>query len=92
MTIIEVSKLSKKFKIKVKEKGLKGSLKSMFKPNYKVIKAVKNINFKIDKVEIISFSAVPALASTISLALIAQGIFILIKFFRISKLNNFTIF
>lgn len=55
MTIIEVSKLSKKFKIKVKEKGLKGSLKSMFKPNYKVIKAVKNINFKIDKGEIIAF-------------------------------------
>ena len=55
MTIIEVSKLSKKFKIKVKEKGLKGSLKSMFKPKYKVIKAVKNINFKIDKGEIIAF-------------------------------------
>ena len=55
MTIIEVSKLSKKFKIKVKEKGLKGSLKSMFKPNYKVIKAVKNINFKIDKGKIIAF-------------------------------------
>ena len=55
MTIIEVSKLSKKFKIKVKEKGLKGSLKSMFKPKYKVINAVKNINFKIDKGEIIAF-------------------------------------
>ena len=40
--VIEVKNLSKEFRVKLKEKGLKGSLKSIFKPKYKIIKAVKN--------------------------------------------------
>ena len=35
MAIIEVKNLSKTFKVKLKEKGLKGSIKSIFKPKYK---------------------------------------------------------
>ena len=55
MSIIEVKKLSKTFKIKIKEKGFKGSLKSIFKPKYKTINAVKNINFEVEKGEILAF-------------------------------------
>ena len=55
MSIIEVKKLNKTFKVKLKEKGLKGSLKSIIKPKYKTIKAVKNINFEIEKGEMIAF-------------------------------------
>ena len=55
MAIIEVKNLSKSFKVKIKGKGFKGSLKSMFKPQYKQIKAVKNISFKVDKGEMIAF-------------------------------------
>ncbi len=55
MGIIEVKKLSKSFKIKVKEKGFKGSLKSLIKPKYKKIEAVKNISFEIEKGEILAF-------------------------------------
>lgn len=55
MAIIEVKKLSKNFKVKTKEKGLKGSLKSIFKPKYKEVNAVKNINFEVEKREIIAF-------------------------------------
>ena len=55
MAIIEVKKLSKNFKIKIKEKGLKGSLKSIIKPKYKTIKAVKNISFEVEKGEMIAF-------------------------------------
>lgn len=55
MAIIEVKKLSKSFKIKLKEKGLKGSLKSIIKPKYREVKAVKDINFKVEKGEIIAF-------------------------------------
>ena len=36
MNAIEVKNLSKKFRIKEKEKGLKGSVKSIFKPKYKI--------------------------------------------------------
>lgn len=53
--VIEVKNLSKTFKIKLKEKGLKGSFKSIFKPKYKNVKAVKNISFNIEKGEIIAF-------------------------------------
>ncbi len=55
MSIIEVKNLSKTFEVKLKEKGLKGSLKSIFKPKYKTIKAVKNISFNIEKGEVIAF-------------------------------------
>ena len=55
MAVITVKNLSKSFKVKIKEKGLKGSLKSLIKPNYKTIKAVKNISFSVEKGEIIAF-------------------------------------
>ena len=35
MSVIEVKNISKTFKVKLKEKGLKGSLKSIVKPKYK---------------------------------------------------------
>ena len=37
MAVITVKNLSKNFKVKIKEKGLKGSLKSLIKPKYKII-------------------------------------------------------
>ena len=55
MAIIKVKNLSKTFKVKLKEKGLKGSLKSIVKPRYKTIHAVKNISFEVDKGEMIAF-------------------------------------
>jgi len=55
MSVIKVINLEKSFKVKTKEKGLKGSVKSVFKPRYKKIEAVKNINFEVEKGEIIAF-------------------------------------
>lgn len=55
MFAIEVNNLSKTFKVKQKDKGIKGSLKSIFKPKYKDKKAVNNISFKVEKGEIIAF-------------------------------------
>jgi len=55
MKIIEVKNLNKKFKIKEKEKGLKGSIKSIIKPKYKTINAVDNISFSVEKGEILAF-------------------------------------
>ena len=45
MNAIEVKKLNKTFNVKLKEKGFKGSIKSIFHPKYKEIKAVNNISF-----------------------------------------------
>ena len=55
MAVIKVEKLSKNFKVKIKEKGFKGSLKSSVKPKYKNIKAVNNISFEVEKGEMIAF-------------------------------------
>lgn len=55
MSVIKVKNLSKTFKVKLKEKGLKGSLKSIVKPKYKIIKAVRNISFEVEKGEMIAF-------------------------------------
>jgi len=55
MNAIEVKKLSKTFKVKEKEKGFIGSLKAIFKPRYKIIKAVNNLSFNIEKGEIVAF-------------------------------------
>ncbi|MGN0973619.1 MAG: ATP-binding cassette domain-containing protein [Bacilli bacterium] len=53
--IIEINKLSKQFKIKEKEKGFLGSIKSIFKPKYKIKKAVNEITLDICKGEIVAF-------------------------------------
>ena len=55
MPVITVENLSKNFKVKLKDKGLKGSLKSLVKPKYKTIKAVKNISFSVEKGEMLAF-------------------------------------
>lgn len=55
MKVIEVKLLSKTFKVKQKEKGLKGSLKSIIKPKYETIKAVNSISFDVEEGEMIAF-------------------------------------
>lgn len=55
MSFIEVKHVTKSFKVAKKENGLKGSLKSFFKREYKVINAVDDISFKIEKGEILGY-------------------------------------
>lgn len=55
MSMIEVKNLKKIFKVKEKEKGIKGSFKSIIKPKYKEIKAVSNISFSVEKGEVLAF-------------------------------------
>ena len=53
--VIEVNGLSKVFKSYKKEKGLKGSIKSLFKRELIEVHAVKNISFNIQQGEIIGY-------------------------------------
>ena len=55
MNVIEVKNLCKTFKVKEKEKGFIGSIKSLIKPKYKKIEAVKDISFDVEKGQIIAF-------------------------------------
>ncbi|MBW3020502.1 ATP-binding cassette domain-containing protein, partial [Candidatus Woesearchaeota archaeon] len=53
--IIEIKKLSKIFKTKIKEAGLTGSIKSLFRPKYKFLKAVDDISFNVKEGELVAF-------------------------------------
>ena len=55
MSIIEVKNLNKKFKIKEKEKGIRGSIKSIIKPEYRTVSAVNDISFTVQQGEILAF-------------------------------------
>jgi ABC-2 type transport system ATP-binding protein len=51
--MIQVNNLSKEFKVHKKEEGLKASIKSLFKREYIIKEAIKNINLTINDGEII---------------------------------------
>ncbi|QAA31590.1 ABC transporter ATP-binding protein [Clostridium manihotivorum] len=55
MEIIKVKNLCKNFKVKTKEPGLKGSVKSIISPSYREIEAVNNVSFQVEKGEILAF-------------------------------------
>lgn len=55
MDVIKVRQLSKTFQVKVKEKGLGGSVKSIVKPKFKTVKAVDDISFNVKQGEILAF-------------------------------------
>jgi ABC-2 type transport system ATP-binding protein len=55
MSIIRVDNLYKTFRVKTKEEGLRGSIKSVFSPSYKEVKAVNNISFEVERGEILAF-------------------------------------
>jgi ABC-2 type transport system ATP-binding protein len=53
--IINLNSLSKHFKVPVRESGLKASLGSLFKREYRTIKAVDEITFQIAQGEVVGF-------------------------------------
>ncbi len=53
--MIYVNDLRKEFKKQIKEPGLKGSIKALFKPNNEIITAVDGITFHVPKGEILGF-------------------------------------
>lgn len=53
--MIELKSVSKQYKIAVREKGFKGSLKSLFKRQTKIINALIDVSFKIQDGEIVGY-------------------------------------
>ncbi len=53
--MIELKSISMQYKIALKEKGLKGTIKSFFKRKYKTIDALKDVSFRIDEGEIVGY-------------------------------------
>lgn len=55
MQAIKVENLSKTFRVKRKEKGMKGSVQAIFHPQMKEVKAVDGVSFTVDEGEILAF-------------------------------------
>lgn len=55
MNVIETEALSKTFRIRQKEKGMKGSLKAILRPQTKNITAVDQISFHVEEGEMLAF-------------------------------------
>lgn len=55
MNVIEANHLSKSFRVKQKDKGMKGSIRSIFHPQIKEITAVNEISFSVPEGEILAF-------------------------------------
>lgn len=55
MSFISVKNITKTFKVAKRDSGLKNSLKSFFKRDYKYIDAVKDVAFEIKKGEIVGY-------------------------------------
>ena len=53
--MIEVRNLSKDYKLKHKEPGLKGAVKGLLKPGFETVHAVKDLSFEIGEGEIVGF-------------------------------------
>ena len=55
MDAIVLDDLSKSYTVKARDEGISNALKSLIKPRYKTIEAVKNISFNVAKGEMIAF-------------------------------------
>jgi ABC-2 type transport system ATP-binding protein len=55
MSIIEVRDLKKTFRAKQKEPGLMGSLRSLTRPNWRIVEAVRGVSFTCEQGELLAF-------------------------------------
>ena len=55
MSFIKVEALCKSFKVAKRNSGVKAAIKSFFKREYKIVDAVKDVSFEIEKGEIVGY-------------------------------------
>ncbi len=55
MSVIEAEKLSKTFRVRQKEKGMRGSIQAVFHPRTKEVAAVDGVSFAVEEGEVLAF-------------------------------------
>lgn len=55
MSIIKFNQISKEFKISIREKGVWGAIKGLFKRKYKIVNALKNVSYEVNEGDIVGY-------------------------------------
>ncbi|NLO87351.1 MAG: ABC transporter ATP-binding protein [Firmicutes bacterium] len=55
MSIITADNLHKEFALKLKEPGLRGSIRALLRPRYRTVKAVRGVSFAVEEGESLAF-------------------------------------
>jgi len=53
--LVTAEQLSKTFQVKVRDPGLRGALRALFRPRYRDVHAVRDVTFRIEPGEIVAF-------------------------------------
>ena len=73
--VIQVTNLSKHYKVPIREAGLKAATKSLFKRTYNTVKAVDEISFTIDPGEVVGFLGPNGAGKTTTLKMLSGLLF-----------------
>src|SRR5579862_896985 len=68
---ILATELSKSFQVKVRDSGLSGALRALFRPKYRDVHAVRNVGFSIEPGEIVAFLGPNGAGKTTTLKMLA---------------------
>ncbi|HXL34094.1 MAG TPA: ATP-binding cassette domain-containing protein [Gemmatimonadales bacterium] len=70
-SIVAAEQLSKTFQVKVRDPGLRGALRALFRPRYRAVHAVRDVTFRIDPGEIVAFLGPNGAGKTTTLKMLA---------------------
>src|SRR6267143_899426 len=70
-SIVAAEQLSKTFQVKVRDPGLRGALRALFRPRYRDVHAVRDVTFRIDQGEIVAFLGPNGAGKTTTLKMLA---------------------
>ena len=70
-SIVATEGLSKTFQVKVRDPGLRGALRALFRPRYRDVHAVRDVTFRIDPGEIVAFLGPNGAGKTTTLKMLA---------------------
>src|SRR5213082_2341426 len=70
-SIVTAERLSKTFRVKVRDPGLRGALRALFRPHYRDVLAVRDVTFGIDPGEIVAFLGPNGAGKTTTLKMLA---------------------
>src|SRR5437660_782919 len=70
-SIVTAEQLSKTFQVKVRDPGLRGALRALFRPRYRDVHAVRDVTFRIDPGEVVAFLGPNGAGKTTTLKMLA---------------------